>query len=178
MSATKLIPDDERYASFLEISFAALFSDGFPFAWYWYSIHGEQRRRVVACSIRRTACNLSIQHLGPLPCCLDLKALRNLCITWLCRYPLSNHSNPCVSCCLDLKAFRNLYIPWFCRHPLSDQRETSVWRLESPLLSAFHEFPRSFCAAPDFQTKRIKKIERWLRSLRLMLRDIWFDSFQ
>ena len=32
ISATKLIPDDERYASFLEISFAALFSDGFPFA--------------------------------------------------------------------------------------------------------------------------------------------------
>ena len=32
MSALKLIPNNERDASFLEISFAALFSDGFPFA--------------------------------------------------------------------------------------------------------------------------------------------------
>ena len=74
------------------------FSDGFPFVWYWYSIHDGQRRRVVACSIRRTACNLSIQHLGLLPCCLDLQV------------------------------FWNLYISGFCHHPLSDQTETSDWR--------------------------------------------------
>ena len=89
-----------------------LFSDGFPFAWNWYSIHGGQRRRVVACSIRRTACNLSIQHLGLLPCCLDLQVFWNLYISGFCHHPL----------------FWNLYISGFCHHPLSDQTETSDWR--------------------------------------------------
>ena len=188
MSATKLIrKDNEKDASFLEISFAALFSDGFPFAWYWYSIHGGQRRRVVACSIRRTACNLSIQHLGLLSCCLDLKTFGNLHIQiYIILF--------CYLYSLLLPGFKSVWriCDFATTHPLSNQTETSVSRLgswvshkkqrtpvvERALPCAFQEFPRVFGATPDFQTKRIKKIERWLRSLRLMLRDIWFDSFQ